>query len=93
NKIAKLVKRAGFKIPDACVEDILYLKDRRLPEDRILRLAECTWVEECGTVVIISKTSGGKTYIACETRRTSSGSAPNVQGRALSMVRLVSLSL
>ncbi|MGL5172264.1 MAG: hypothetical protein ACRC75_00290, partial [Olsenella sp.] len=23
NKIAKLVKRAGFKIPDACVEDIL----------------------------------------------------------------------
>ena len=64
NKIAKLVKRAGFKIPDACVEDILYLKDRRLSKDRISRLAECTWVEECGTVVIISRTSGGKTYIA-----------------------------
>ena len=63
-KIAKLVKRAGFKIPDACVEDIVYLPDRKLSKDRILRLSECRWVEDRGNVVIISKTSRGKSYIA-----------------------------
>ena len=64
NKIIRLVKQANFKIPDACIEDVLYLKDRKLSKDRILRLAECGWIEECGTVVIISRTSGGKSYLA-----------------------------
>jgi|LAHS01.1.fsa_nt_gb hypothetical protein len=43
---------------------LLYLKVRKLSNDRTLRLAECAWVEECSTVVMISKTSGGKAYVA-----------------------------
>lgn len=50
--------------PDAYVEDILYLKDRRLFKNRALRFAECARVEKCSTVVMVSKTSDGKTYVA-----------------------------
>lgn len=64
NKIAKLVKGAGFKVPDACVEDIVYLPERRLSKDRMVRLAECKWVDDCRNIVIISKTSRGKSYVA-----------------------------
>ena len=63
-KIAKLVKNAGFKVPDACIEDVIYLPDRTLSKDRLVRLAECRWVEEGRNVVIISKTSRGKSYVA-----------------------------
>lgn len=64
NKIAKLVKGAGFKVPDACVEDIVYLPERKLSKDRMVRLAECKWVDDCRNIVIISKTSRGKSYVA-----------------------------
>ncbi|MEG0991548.1 MAG: ATP-binding protein, partial [Gordonibacter sp.] len=41
-KIAKLVKQARFKLPAACVEDILYLPQRSLTKDRMNRYAECS---------------------------------------------------
>lgn len=63
-KIGRLVKNAGFKVPDACVEDIVYLPERKLSKDRMVRLAECKWVDECRNIVIISKTSRGKSYVA-----------------------------
>ena len=62
-KVAKLVKQARFKTPSACVEDIVYLPDRKLSRDRIARHAECDWVEKCEVMVIISKTGGGKSYL------------------------------
>lgn len=62
-KIAKLQKEAGFKLEDACVEDILYLPDRTLSKDRVTRYAHCEWVEDCETMVIISKTGCGKSYL------------------------------
>lgn len=62
-KVAKLVKQARFKTPSACVEDIVYLPDRKLSGDRIARYAECDWVERCEVMVMISKTGGGKSYL------------------------------
>ena len=38
-KVAKLVREARFKLPSACVEDVVYLKDRKLSRDRVARLA------------------------------------------------------
>lgn len=64
NKIARLNKNAGFKLPDACVEDIVYLPERKLSKDRIMRLASCKWVEDNEVVAIISKTGCGKSYIS-----------------------------
>ena len=62
-KVAKLVKQAGFKTPSACVEDVIYLPDRTLSKDRIVRYAECGWVERCEVMVIISKTGCGKSFL------------------------------
>ena len=40
-KIAKPNREAGFKLPAACVEDIVYLPDRKLSRDRVARYANC----------------------------------------------------
>lgn len=63
-KVAKLVREARFKLPSACVEDVLYLQGRKLSKDRVLRWAECSWVEDCEVMVIISKTGCGKSYLS-----------------------------
>ena len=62
-KVAKLVKAAGFKDASACVEDLLYLPGRTLSKDRMARYAECSWVENCEVVVVISKTGCGKSFL------------------------------
>ena len=56
-KVAKLVREARFKLPSACVEDIIYLSDRKLNRDRVLRWSECAWVEASEVMVIISGSS------------------------------------
>ena len=63
-KVAKLVREARFRLPSACVEDVLYLQGRKLSKDRVLRWAECSWVEDCEVMVIISKTGCGKSYLS-----------------------------
>ena len=63
-KITKLVREARFKEPAACVEDIIYMPERKPGRDRIARLAECSWVEADEVLVAISKTGSGKSYIA-----------------------------
>ena len=62
-KVDKKVKAAMFKDPAACVEDIVYLPDRKLSKDRVMRLAACDWVGECEVVVVISKTGCGKSFV------------------------------
>ena len=62
-KVASLIKDAGFKDTSACLEDILYLPDRTLSKDRIARYGECTWIENCEVMVIISKTGCGKSFL------------------------------
>lgn len=62
-RIIKLSKEARFKVPSACVEDILYLPDRKLNKDRITRFASCKWIEDCEVIVIISKSGCGKSYL------------------------------
>jgi DNA replication protein DnaC len=63
-KVEKLSKSAGFKQKSACVEDIVYLEGRSLNRDRITRFSKCEWVDEHDNVIIISKTGGGKSYVA-----------------------------
>lgn len=62
-RIIKLNKEAQFKVPGACVEDIVYLPDRKLSKDRITRYAECKWVKDCEVMVVISKSGCGKSYL------------------------------
>lgn len=62
-KVAKLVREARFKDPSACVEEVLYLPKRKLNKDRVLRWAECGWVEDCEVMVVISKSGCGKSFL------------------------------
>lgn len=62
-KVAKLVREARLELPTACVEDVVYLPDRKLSRDRVARLASCDWVEAREVVVIISKTGCGKSFL------------------------------
>ena len=62
-KIAKLNREAGFKLPAACVKDIVYLPDRKLSRDRVAWYASCKWIEDNEVLVIISKTGCGKSYL------------------------------
>lgn len=62
-KVAKLVREARFKLPNACVEDVVYLPGRKLSRDRVARLASCDWVEAREVVVIISKAGCGKSFL------------------------------
>jgi DNA replication protein DnaC len=63
-KVERLIKIAGFKQKDACIEDVVYLEGRSLNRDRIARFAKCDWVCDHDNVVVISKTGGGKSYVA-----------------------------
>lgn len=62
-RIIKLNKQARFKVTSACVEDIVYLSERKLSKDRITRYAECKWVEDNEVLVVISKSGCGKSYL------------------------------
>lgn len=50
--------------PERCLDDIVYLSGRTLSKDRVVRWAQCGWVEGCETMVVISKTGCGKSYLA-----------------------------
>lgn len=63
-RIAKLNKEARFKVPSACIEDIVYLPDRKLNKDRVTRYADCKWIEDNDVLILISKSGCGKSYLS-----------------------------
>ena len=65
NHLARLIKKAGYAIPGACVEDIEYLPERKLNKALILRLASCAYIQEAHNVILLGATGAGKTYLAC----------------------------
>ena len=65
NRLARLIKNAGYADPFACVENIEYLPERRLDREQILRLASCAYLNEAHNIIILGPTGAGKTYLAC----------------------------
>jgi len=61
----KLIKKASFKFPYACVEDIEYHADRHLEQAQILKLSTCNYIHEKHNVIIMGASGAGKTYIGC----------------------------
>ncbi len=64
NKLARLIRNAGFSIPEASLEDIEYHPDRELDKPLITRLGSCNFVNEHHNIIIMGATGGGKTYLA-----------------------------
>ena len=64
NRLTRLLKKAGFSEPGACLEDIEYHADRKLDKAFITRLGTCNFINENHNVLILGATGSGKTYIA-----------------------------
>jgi len=65
NRMNGLIKRATFKFPYACVEDIEYHPDRKIDKALIARLSTCNYIHEKLNVTIMGAAGAGKTYMGC----------------------------
>ena len=63
-RVNKLLKASRSPNPDACIEDIVYTPGRNINKEQITRLAQCQWCQDSKNVVILGKSSVGKTYLA-----------------------------
>ena len=65
NRLARLIKKADYVYPQACVEDINYLSSRHLDKGQIARLSLCNYIQDCNNIIILGATGTGKSYISC----------------------------
>ncbi len=65
NRLSRLIKKANFKFPYACIEDIEYHADRKLDQALILRLSTCNYIHEKHNVIVMGASGAGKTYFGC----------------------------
>jgi len=64
NRLTRLIRNAGFSMPEACLEDIEYHPDRELDKALIIRLGTCNYVDEHYNIIILGASGGGKSYMA-----------------------------
>ena len=63
-RINKLLKASRSPNPDACLEDVVYAPDRNINPEQVSRLAHGQWCHLGQNIVILGKSSVGKTYLA-----------------------------
>ncbi|WP_135557776.1 IS21-like element helper ATPase IstB [Paenibacillus cymbidii] len=64
NRLAALIRKAGFQQNDACIENIEYHADRKLDRAQILRLATGGYIQEKHNLILMGASGAGKTYLA-----------------------------
>jgi len=64
NRLKRLIRKADYVYPGACLEDIEYHADRRLDKNLITRLGTCGYVNDCRNIIILGATGSGKTYLS-----------------------------
>ena len=62
-RIERMIKNAKFHY-NAAVENMIYEDSRNIDQLRILRLAECEYLDKCENVLITGSTGVGKSYVA-----------------------------
>ncbi len=62
-RIERAIKNAKFHYK-ASVENIVYEENRNIDKNKILRLAECNFVEQNENIIITGSTGVGKSYLA-----------------------------
>lgn len=64
NRLTRLIRKADYAFPNACLEDIEYHADRKLDKPLITRLGSCGYVDDCHNIMILGATGSGKTFLA-----------------------------
>lgn len=64
-RLTRLLKQAGLRIGDACVEDISATTARGLDKATLRRLVSLDWLSQRMNVLITGATGVGKSYLAC----------------------------
>ena len=64
NRLKRLIRKADYAFPCACLEDIEYHADRRLDKALIARLGACGYIADCHNIIILGATGSGKTYLS-----------------------------
>ena len=62
---AALLKRAGLKYPQACIEDVDGRAGRGFERSALMSLALSRWVEDGMAVLVTGPTGSGKSWLAC----------------------------
>jgi DNA replication protein DnaC len=62
-RVEKRNREARFPNPRACVEDIIYLPNRTLKKETVLRLSSCEYIRNGHNVIVTSPTGAGKSYL------------------------------
>lgn len=65
HRLQRLLRSANLDQNHACIADIDYNPGRRLNRAEILRLANCTYIDETHNIIILGATGTGKSYLAC----------------------------
>jgi DNA replication protein DnaC len=64
-KLSHRLRRAKFRLPGACIEDVDYRPSRGLTKSRVLELGTSRWIAEKRNLIITGATGTGKSYLAC----------------------------
>ncbi len=62
---AALLKRAGLKYPQACIEDVDGRPGRGFERSTLMSLALSRWVEDGAAILITGAAGAGKSWLAC----------------------------
>lgn len=65
NRVALLIRTAGFPIPTATIAELDYAEGRGINPTRMRRYAAHDWKAEPTNLLVRSATGGGKTFLAC----------------------------
>jgi DNA replication protein DnaC len=64
-RLARLLKGAQLRIPNACIEDVKASAQKGVDPAMLRQLASCMWIREHLNVLISGQTGVGKSYLAC----------------------------
>lgn len=64
-RLARLLKKAKLRQPEACIEDVDYRHPRGLQKQTLLELANPRWVSAGRNVLLTGPTGIGKSWLAC----------------------------